>query len=157
MNVNFGHHPHPLILENSINPKNLMNPKKNHIHQVCKINAGTPRQSINVDFLFAVSTCGIVDTFVCLREAQGNNNFPISNCTGISAYCGFKVETVFNLNRHSWGLLGPRRDASVIFLKPVCMKRPVFLLFKLSEALLGIWLIIFCHSITHEVPPKMCY
>ncbi len=36
---------------------------------------------------------------------------------------------MFNLNRHSWGLLGPQRDASVIFLESVHMKIPVFWLF----------------------------
>ena len=34
-----------------------------------------------------------------------------------------------NLNWHSWGLLGPQSDASVILLKSVCMKMPVFFLF----------------------------
>ena len=36
-----------------------------------------------------------------------------------------------NLNRHSWGLLGPQRDASVIFLESIHMKTTVFLLFTL--------------------------
>ncbi len=31
----------------------------------------------------------------------------------------------FNLKRHPWGLLGPQRDASVIFLELVHMKIPV--------------------------------
>ena len=32
-----------------------------------------------------------------------------------------------SLIRHSWGLLGPQRNASVIFLKSVCMQMPVFI------------------------------
>ncbi len=39
-----------------------------------------------------------------------------------------------NLNRHSYGLLGPQRDASVIFIKSVCMKMSVFLLFLLKSS-----------------------
>ncbi len=48
----------------------------------------------------------------------------------IACTCTQSVHVIsFNLNRHSWGLLGPQRDASVIFLESVHIKIPVFLLF----------------------------
>ncbi len=40
---------------------------------------------------------------------------------------------MINLNRHSWGLLGPQRDASVIFLESVHMKMPVFYSINVTE------------------------
>ena len=39
------------------------------------------------------------------------------------------IGCMIDLNSHSWGLLGPQRDASVISLRSVCMKMSVLLLF----------------------------
>ncbi len=44
--------------------------------------------------------------------------------------------TFFVMNRHSWGIMRPQTGASVIFLKSVRMKMPVFLLF-LTHIMVG--------------------
>ncbi len=70
----------------------------------------------------------MIHFYIDVQSISSLNRSASSHCCTVGLKLQFYetfLET-FNRNRHSWGLLGPRRDASVISFKSVHIKMPVF-------------------------------